>query len=196
MTRDWSAAPAALDAVLDRWPGLRIRLDFNACLTAREFLAFAGTLTPRVRAAIDFVEDPFVFDAAGWHDARCASGLPLAADRWCDEPAADAFPGIVKPAAQDADAILERAMRSGRRLVVTSNMDHPVGVAWAAWHAARFARAGVLDGPCGLCTAGLFQPDAFSRRLVPGRGGFLPVPVGPGLGFGDLLEDLAWENLA
>ena len=90
--------------------------------------------------------------------------------------------------------LIARAAASGRKLVVTTNMDHPVGVLWAAFHAARAAKAGVLHGPCGLLTHLLFEPDRFSTELSV-RDRVLVVPNGPGLGYHEMWADLPWQPL-
>ena len=90
--------------------------------------------------------------------------------------------------------MIARAASNGRQLVVTTNMDHPVGVLWAAFHAAQAARAGVLHGPCGLLTHPLFEPDEFSRELSV-RNGVLIVPEGTGLGYDGMWDHLPWHPL-
>ena len=147
----------------------------------------------RLGGAVDFIEDPCPFDRDVWARLESSSGLRLAADRACARPGADRFLGVLKPAVEDADAVVAAAARSGRKLVVTTNMDHPVGQLWAAWHAARAASAGVLAGPCGLLTHTLFAEDEFSRRLSV-SGGVLIGPPGTGLGFDDLVQALPWRR--
>ena len=75
--------PAAFDTVklkrIDVIPDcVRLRIDFNATLTAAEFVRIAATL-PRDR--IDFIEDPCPYDAAVWRELREQTGLRLALDR-------------------------------------------------------------------------------------------------------------------
>src|SRR3954454_11671773 len=65
----------SIDVIPDR---VRLRIDFNATLTATEFVRIAATL-PRDR--IDFVEDPCPYDAAVWRDLRAETRLRLALDR-------------------------------------------------------------------------------------------------------------------
>ena len=54
----------SIDVIPDR---VRLRIDFNATLTAEEFVRIAATL-PRER--IDFIEDPCPYDAAVWRELR------------------------------------------------------------------------------------------------------------------------------
>jgi o-succinylbenzoate synthase len=181
------ATPAGFDYVKVKMPGSelpatgRLRLDFNATFDAAAFARVALTL-PRER--IDFVEDPCPYDPATWLRLREETGLRLALDR---EIAVDGVDVLVfKPAIQR----VEGAQLSGRELVVTSYMDHPVGQLHAAAVAARIAP----DIICGLVTHVLYEPDAFSERLGLDGARLVP-PGGSGVGFDDLLEALPWTTL-
>ena len=174
-------------------PDVRLRLDFNETLDPGEAAAMVAAVARWLGPGVDFIEDPCPFDRDVWARLESSSGLRLAADRACARPGADRFLGVLKPAVEDADAVVAAAARSGRKLVVTTNMDHPVGQLWAAWHAARAASAGVLAGPCGLLTHTLFAEDEFSRRLSV-SGGVLIGPPGTGLGYDDLVQALPWRR--
>src|ERR1041385_1670227 len=81
--------PASFDVVklksIEQIPDrVRLRIDFNATLTADEFLALQ---LPRER--IDFVEDPCPYDAATWRMLRERTGLRLAIDRVVAEDGED-----------------------------------------------------------------------------------------------------------
>jgi O-succinylbenzoate synthase len=192
--RDWRQAMPAVLAAAAAHPGARWRFDFNSSITAGEALAWARSLPDKMLAATDFVEDPCPFTPCDWMDLEEATGLRIAADACCTEPPASGFIGICKPARDDAQAVLAAAMAIRRPMVVTSNMDHPLGVAWAACWAARFAAAGVHHGPAGLCTHLLFEPDRFSDHLVL-AGNRMEAPAGTGLGFDDLLAALPWQRM-
>lgn len=191
---DCLARLPALEAAADAAPDLVWRFDFNECIPADQWFRWARALSPNLRSRIDVVEDPCPFSACDWADLEEATGLRLAVDRHVLDPAAGAFVPVVKPARDDAAAFLERAIRERRKTIVTSNMDHPLGIAWAAWWAARFAAANLLHGPAGLSTHLLFPPDPFSTRLGP-AGNRLVFPAGNGLGFDDLLEELDFTPL-
>ena len=190
----WRVAMPGVLAAAAAHPHARWRFDFNASIDANEALAWMRSLPDALRAATDFVEDPCPFSPCDWAELEEAGGLRLAADAWCTDPAAAGFLGICKPARDDARMVLETAVAGKRPMVVTSNMDHPLGVVWAALWAARFAAAGVHHGPAGLCTHLLFAPDAFSERLGP-EGNRLRAPGGTGLGFDDLLAGLPWQRV-
>jgi o-succinylbenzoate synthase len=155
---------------------VRIRIDFNARLTAAEFVEIARTL-PRER--IDFIEDPCPYDEETWRDLRERTGLRLALDRF--EGAADVL--VHKPA-------LQAAWPQHNDVVVTSYMDHPVGQFGAAFIAATHE----TNPRCGLMTHVLYEPDAFIERVERDGARLLP-PRGTGLGFDDLLEKLPWKSI-
>lgn len=155
---------------------VRIRIDFNARLSAEEFLRIAETL-PKER--IDFIEDPCAYDAEVWRDLRERTGLRLALDRF--EGVADVL--VHKPA-------LQSEWPQHEDVVVTSYMDHPVGQFGAAYVAATHA----TNPRCGLMTHVLYEPDAFIDRVERDGDRLLP-PHGTGIGFDDLLENLSWTSI-
>jgi O-succinylbenzoate synthase len=111
------------------------------------------------------------------------------------ERAAQADWLVVKPAVIDPAAAMEHAWETGKRLVVTSCMDHAIGQMYAAWMAAGcegFLQE--LAGDCGLLTHELFEPDPFFECLAREGDRLLP-PEGTGLGFDDLIEGLPWKKL-
>jgi o-succinylbenzoate synthase len=155
---------------------VRIRIDFNARLTAEEFLRVAETL-PRER--IDFVEDPCPYDEEVWHELRARTGMRLALDRFSGH--ADVL--VHKPALQTEWPVHDD-------VVVTSYMDHAIGQFYAAYVAATHA----TNPRCGLMTHVLYEPDAFFERVERDGARLLP-PHGTGLGFDDLLEHLPWTSI-
>jgi len=191
----------SIDVIPDR---VRLRIDFNATLTAEEFVNVAATL-PRER--IDFIEDPCPYDAAVWRELRSKTGLRLALDRapsssqhrqeclchtssdpmWhrhsclCSANSYDVL--ILKPA-------LEEIPCTDAELVVTSYMDHPIGQLCAAYAAATAN----ITSTCGLITHVLFENDPFIERMRV-DGTHLVPPEGNGWGFDDLLEKLPWQRL-
>lgn len=184
---DAGAVPDGFDTVkIKMWRGrpideelrrFRLRLDYNAALSAEEFLAEAIPFD-----SIDFVEDPAPYDEAEWNRIRRGTGLRLAIDRGSGtEAAADVV--VVKPAVQEVPV-------TTKELVITSYMDHPVGQFGAA-HAA--ASSGIVT-TCGLLTHLLYEPDAFIEQIRIDGARLLPAE-GTGIGFDDLLERLPWKRL-
>jgi len=157
---------------------VRLRIDFNATLTAEEFEAIAKRL-PRDR--IDFVEDPCPYDAKTWKALRDRTGLRLALDRSFAEDGVDVV--VVKPAIQEVP-------QTAKEIVVTSYMDHPVGQLGAAYVAANHA----TSSRCGLVTHVLYDRNEFSEQLELDGMRLVP-PRGTGVGFDDVLERLPWRRL-
>jgi O-succinylbenzoate synthase len=165
-----------LKRVLDVPPHVRIRIDFNARLSAEEFLRVAETL-PKER--IDFIEDPCPYDEEMWRDLRERTGLRLALDRF--EGNADVL--VHKPALGTEWPVHDD-------VVVTSYMDHAVGQFFAAYVAATHE----VNPRCGLMTHVLYEPEAFFERVERDGARLLP-PRGTGIGFDDLLERLPWTSI-
>lgn len=186
---DWRKRMPDIVAAAEAWPDLVWRFDFNESTSVNDFFLWAKSLDGKLKAQIDLVEDPCPFSPCDWADLEEATGLRLAVDRQVGARGAESFVLVCKPARDHAAAMLEHARNTGTRVLVTSNMDHPLGVAWAAYWAARFEEEGCLRGPAGLATTLLFEPDAFSDFFAP-VGSRLCVPPGTGLGFDNLLADL------
>ncbi len=174
--------------------GPRFRVDFNACLRADSFQKFVEFMPVRVYRQLDFVEDPFPYEAEAWQACRERWGVRLALDKgWQDgEHGFDAV--VVKPARRDWRTVAQR--HPGQPLILTSAMDHPLGQMFAAWEAAQArVELGDLVGLCGLCTQHLFEPDAFLERVLSPGGRLQPDTDGGGLGFGSVLDKLPWRRL-
>ena len=170
----------------DHYPDCALRLDFNEVPTLAEMQSWFSILPQRVRERIDWIEDPFPFDALQWRIWQQKTGIQLALDRGLsDETAAREWQTIWKPAWQELPSTV-----SAESVVVTSAMDHPVGQCWAAYCAVQ---AGVKQ-VCGLRTDHLFASDDFLQRMGP-RGPEWPQLGGTGMGFDTLLENLPWTRI-
>jgi len=170
----------------DHHPDCALRLDFNEVPTLAEMQSWFSMLPQRLIQRIDWIEDPFPFDAVQWRKWRQETGLRLALDRGLsDETAATEWQTIWKPAWQELPGTV-----AAESIVVTSAMDHPVGQCWAAYCAAQ---AGVKQ-VCGLRTDHLFANDDFLERMGPWCPAW-PKLGGTGMGFDDLLEKLPWTRI-
>ena len=192
---DWRTRMPGIEAAAEACPALVWRFDFNESIDTGEFFQWATSLGAALRNQIDIIEDPCPFSSCDWSDLEEATGLRLAVDRQVGAPGAASFLPVCKPARDNAGEMLEQARRTGTKVIVTSNMDHTLGVAWAAYWAARFHAEDCLHGPAGLATTLLFEPDAFADRISP-VGSRLRAPAGTGLGFDDLLAGLEFAPLS
>jgi len=193
MGLDFEIQLQLLRRVHDAFPDLKMRLDFNAVPEANQISQFLEQCGESIRAQIDFIEDPFSFRDSLWRDLRVHYDVKFAIDREVMEAGVEYDVAVVKPAINDLEPIGDAAKVAGRKVVVTSYMDHPVGQSYAAFCAGKMCKeyAGVVDARCGLMTHGLLEPDSFTDIL----GMVKPewnVPAGTGLGFDDLLENLNW----
>lgn len=182
---------------LARWrrllPEWRWRLDFNGVLTEQEWKAAWPVIREACGNRLDFCEDPVPWNPSFWESCE-KEGMPLALDRFSEEEETscrDAYrPNIRvwKPAVQAEDRL------QAEQVVVTSYMDHPVGIAWAAREAARVKAEGrFYMNDCGLMTQALYSSTDFSEALGPLSPDF-HAPAGTGLGFDDILNRLDWKR--
>lgn len=170
---------------LKRVAASKLRIDFNATLTPESFRDFVRRLDDDTVSRIEFVEDPFDAPFTVWERVQRQVPFALASDR-VPVPAAVE---IVKPT-------LHAMNRRRRRIVVTSNMDHPIGQLFAAREAAAYYTAHPEQREvCGLATHLLLEPDPFVERLRCDAENRLIFPGGTGFGYDDLLEALPWQKL-
>jgi O-succinylbenzoate synthase len=173
-----------------------LRVDFNSCLEPHKFRNFMGWMPPRVRERLDFVEDPFPYDAAQWAKFQSQYGVRLALDKQL-RGATEGFDiAVLKPGRREWRELINDTPPH-TRIVMTSAMDHAIGQSFAAWEAAvAWQELGDRLDLCGLCTEHLFAEDEFFARLKS-HGGRLSVDRdGTGLGFDEVLGRIPWQNLA
>jgi O-succinylbenzoate synthase len=179
---------------------LRWRLDANASLTTGDepIEVFHTTLLPSIRRNIEFLEDPFPYDASAWLAFTERERVPLAID-WELPSSPPPWPGaqilVIKPSSQDAFPLALAAAHAGIELVVTHSMDHPLGQSVALWTAMRLRqRHGELLRDGGLQAVGLYAPNQFSEQIQTCGPQTIPPP-GTGFGFDELLAKLPWTLL-
>jgi O-succinylbenzoate synthase len=191
--KDPESEGAVLLEYLKRRPDVKVRLDFNAKLSAPRFESFLRSMAP-ILSQIDFIEDPFPYDAGLWAMISDRYNVDLALDFAGDLRQISKDSGVstvvIKPAICGPGVAFELAGRF--RLIFTSMLDHPVGVAFAAWCAARFySKVGVRGLPqCGFSSCGFssqlaYQGDIFVSRLDAILSGSYQAA---GFGFSDLLS--------
>jgi o-succinylbenzoate synthase len=184
-----------LEAMHAAFPALRWRLDCNESLTPQQAADFLLNLSEKVRATLDFIEDPCPFSETAWTQLHRQTRVKLAVDHEASPLTAAAQFMVIKPAIDEPFLLGEAAISNSQRVILTSYMDHPLGQAFAAWEAARLElQFPGLVGRCGLQTHHLFEPTEFSEMLGPWAPKF-QAPAGTGLGFDDLLDALPWTRL-
>lgn len=180
---------------------MRIRLDFNSSIDLTVFKKFVASLSFRSCELIEFVEDPFKFDFSDWTEAQKL--LPIAADFEFEHM--NLKPGsnqllpfdvlVAKPARQNIKDSLEFCQTHNLRLVVTSSMDHPVGVA----HALRAASEVLIQAPSVVLDSGCLTFDQYElsdfTSQVQVLGPSLVRIQGTGIGFDVALNSLDWQPL-
>jgi O-succinylbenzoate synthase len=179
--------------------GFKIRLDFNAIGSWQVFEKFMAQIPPTVLPFIEYIEDPFPYDAKAWREAQRLA--PIAVDneyhkvRWNlnEKPPFDVM--VVKPARVDVDKAVEYCKKWNLKMTITSSMDHPVGVAHAIGVAMELKRLHgemILDAGC--MTHRLYQMDIFTTELFT-QGPYFAKGRGYGVGFENALKVMPWHPL-
>lgn len=179
--------------------GLRMRLDFNGIGSWQIFEKFMGSLSPTVKALIEYVEDPFPFDVAAWTESRKLAKIALdnQYDRvpWATLTKAPFDILVVKPAQTDVEKALAFCQQWNLKCTITSYMDHPVGVVHALALAMELKKNQgdrILEAGC--LTHRLYKMDVFGAELT-NQGPYLIRNSGTGVGFDRLLEALPWQPI-
>lgn len=192
---------AATISRLVRQNPLLVRLDFNAKIDLVAYRKFMNSLDITDRAKIEFVEDPVPWDLKTWTEA--ATFAPLAMDQEFDKVKWDDITGrppfkilIMKPARRDVEKDLKIAEKHELKVVVTSSLDHPVGIAHACNIAAEIKKASpsiLLD--CGCLSLRAYRFSEFFLRILT-TGPFFTGVNGTGIGFDDLLQRVEWTPIS
>jgi O-succinylbenzoate synthase len=179
---------------------MKIRIDFNESLSLNEAMSvFDGICANSGESGVDFIEDPVPFSSDDWSALKERFPLRLALDRGAtrSQDGPRAFDVVVlKPAIQDPSPWIERARSQGFGLVITSYLDHALGVTAAMWEGIHAQSAlGDLLLDCGWMTPLNYEEDSFSRQFRR-QGNLLLPPNGTGFGFDEDLKRLAWKELS
>jgi O-succinylbenzoate synthase len=176
---------------------LQLRLDANAAYTFDTFLTFWSSLTDTTKKQIEFIEDPVPYNAQHWQQLSSLHQVPLAYDFYASSDIQDHYQvRILKPMVQHYQSIAAAEIARGRKLVITSTLDHPLGVSAAAWVSAELYERYpnfVLAG--GYASFSAYKPDPFSLAITRDDGLFRPAE-GTGFGFDEILSQCRWETLS
>lgn len=167
----------------------KVRIDFNSSLTADQFQNFLNNLSANQKEKIEYIEDPTAFNEQDWQ--RWNQILPLALDFAASTESTFAWSFlIIKPTRQDADELIVKCRTLNKKYVLTSSMDHPVGVA----HGLRWAQK--YDGQVnGFLTLDSYNPTEFNSyfRIEGCKINFADIALNDsGIGMTSALNSLSW----
>ncbi|MBC7466834.1 MAG: hypothetical protein H7256_12655 [Bdellovibrio sp.] len=173
---------------------VKIRLDFNSCLSSGEFNYFLNRLPDSVVEKIEYIEDPSLWSYANWKVWN--QKVPLAIDFVSIDPFKfeDGWSVlIIKPTRQSTRNLMTKCHQLKKKFTLTSAMDHPVGVA----HGLRFAQ-NHAENISGFLTLDLYQKNDFSRyfKIEQTKVGFSEFTLSDyGIGMTTTLNTLNWSQL-
>ncbi len=182
--------------------GFQVRLDMNARLSYFEVekLLLGLQFINSDLSHLDWIEDPFPFDAEQYRQLKDQFGKKIAIDFVAPidkVPTESADVAIFKPGIQHI-AAAEVALEKGFSVCVTSMLDHPLGQLWAHFQAQSLLKtSGDLDArvvPGGIASHFAYKSGPFSDQLLLKNTSLMPVQ-GTGLGFDDQLGDLEWTPI-
>lgn len=181
---------------------IKWRLDANANLTFQAVAEMLDTVRLQLGAdrfyrMFDFIEDPCPYSAAKWHELHDRFDIGIAVDREIDKlnDLKSVSHVVIKPAVQDYLSVAKCAADAGKRIVVTSYLDHPVGQLHAACAAGTLRhRFGSMVDIGGLLSSGAYRSTSYSEALRV-RECRLESPGGLGIGFKHLLDGEKWIPL-
>jgi o-succinylbenzoate synthase len=155
----------------------------------------AGVGEDRWPSLVDFIEDPCPFDASHWTSLLSETGIALDREGAGSENPSCWTHRVIKPAVESPGSTCSVAVEAGRRVVVTSYLDHPVGQMHAAASAGRLVRshADAVD-VCGLLSHGAYESTPYTDSIDTCGSRLLPMS-GSGVGFDELLEAETWRRL-
>jgi O-succinylbenzoate synthase len=202
-----------------KYPDIFFRLDFNETFSYNSFLDFWNLLSSQIKSRIEYCEDPIPWSVENWLNLHNL-GVPLAADRVLDDLMLEVFGDlnkfslikvekekifafikvfVLKPAKYNLDLLfnlkeqeISELVKNNIKFVVTSYLDHPVGVAHAFVEALKLKKMySDLLITCGLNSAGAYEKINFNleeniiKSLNDSTREF-------GIGFSNLLENQKW----
>lgn len=196
---DIEAEAKRLDRLMRQFPML-VRLDFNSKASVYSVEKFLSFLLAANLARIEFIEDPCPYHPEDWD--KLNRMVPLAFDTELEKLDLKKLKGplpakvlVIKPARQDVKQMIDFANRMMLKMVITSSLDHPVGVA----HATKIANETkklfpniLLD--CGCLSIRSYRANDFSTSMIV-QGPYLMDIPGTGIGFDHLLGKIQWTPL-
>lgn len=163
---------------------VKVRIDFNSCLSDEKFDSFLKLLTTDSLKKIEYIEDPTVFNSE-WKEWN--KKISLAFDfQKTDYDREFAKFQIIKPSRQ-------RIPENTENVILTSAMEHPVGLA----HALSLAQP-YSEKILGFGTLKLFEDSGFHQFFIEDENKINfsdQILKDFGIGMTEALNKLNWQNL-
>jgi O-succinylbenzoate synthase len=199
MGRDLNKEAAIAHLLAERLGSVgKLRIDFNAILSRDRFVDWFEKNQSWLRSKLDFIEDPFPYEAKEWRNVSEKYGITFALDMAAD-PIATGAEGaqviVLKPAIQDEQKVIHKFSGTNKKFVITHYMDFPVGQMCAFVSAQEvFSLLGAKLLSCGLQQNDRHDGQSF-QNMIRHDGPYILPPEGLGLGFDSLLQNLNWTEL-
>jgi len=186
-----------VEAYCLRHPGVRWRFDFNALFEHFEDAQkFWQKVSPELKARTDFLEDltgPALMHSEELHQLVAPTRLAL--DRGL--PEIEDLLWVIKPTTFAPDYLFDEVRAFPGQVVLTSNMDHPLGQLQALHFAQRLHKVAPKQiFGTGLCTQDVYETHAASHWLETRDQALRPTVSSPiGWPVHLELEKLSWSTL-
>lgn len=194
-------------------PQINWRLDFNSYFSKLDILDWWNHLSIEARLQIEFIEDPCPYHLPEWEELE-KEGMRLAIDfeikNWLLQSKSATLTSptsshntilILKSAIQDMNFWKSWLKNKAHSFLITSYLDHPIGLLHAQWWAEEFQlifpdkiKTCGLNLPCNSQELNLFWPGLKDNDLS-GRYWSSIHNSEWGIGFNAILEKLDWAPL-
>lgn len=176
-------------------PDCKLRLDFNTHLSKAQFLEWLKSELPVLKGHLDFIEDPFVYDAKEWARIQEEYSIRFALDfmiEKADKNVAGAKVLVLKPAVDDVQSILDRVTDFEKEFVFTNYLDSGLGQMFALATAQDVVKnSGRKILTCGLQLSDYYQAVPLQDEIIY-KGPKIIAQSSGGLGFSRQLEGMDW----
>jgi len=196
-----------INEISNKYPQIQWRFDANSLFNNKEIFSFWIKLSLKSRQQVEFIEDPCLYDKNTWKQLE-ENGIPLAIDHeiqnWKNSNSSSSpTPSgkvvfVLKPAIHNMIKWKEELIQTPHQFVITSYLDHPVGLLHALWTTETF----FVDFPTQLLTCGLNFPfyqtqlEQFWCGLSFDNSSYSWTGEHTyGIGFSKVLEGLSWQTI-
>jgi len=167
-----------LNQLVKKQVAIKIRLDFNFCLSRDQFDIFLNLLSESALKLIEYIEDPFVFEEKHWQHYH--EQIPLFLD-WENNKYQKWNFLVIKPSREE---VVEN---KNYKIALTSSMEHPVGFV----HGLRWAQKYPYHVH-GFSTLSTYETTEFNYFFEEKQDQLRYFADGYGIGFTNVLNRLNW----